>query len=171
MKVVILVAVLIRLVLLPLPGNTSDIATFVRFADQVLDHGPQSLYDPADLGQVQGHFTYPPLFPMLLAGSLWIERDIAQLLRGTSLERVDAISSEFDALVVKTWAVFGDAFLAWFAWREVHRSRDAAGLQLWSGQSFVHLQLPMAAHIGARLMRCSQRVSWLPLRRCLIGSG
>ena len=123
MKVVILVAVLIRLVLLPLPGNTSDIATFVRFADQVLDHGPQSLYDPADLGQVQGHFTYPPLFPMLLAGSLWIERDIAQLLRGTSLERVDAISSEFDALVVKTWAVLGDAFLAWFAWREVHRSR------------------------------------------------
>ena len=123
MKVVILVAVLIRLVLLPLPGNTSDIATFVRFADQVLDHGPQSLYDPADLGQVQGHFTYPPLFPMLLAGSLWIERDIAQLLRGTTLERVDAISSEFDALVVKTWAVLGDAFLAWFAWREVHRSR------------------------------------------------
>jgi len=122
-KVVILVAVLIRLVLLPLPGNTSDIATFVRFADQVLDHGPQSLYDPADLGQVQGHFTYPPLFPMLLAGSLWIERDIAQLLRGTTLERVDAISSEFDALVVKTWAVLGDAFLAWFAWREVHRSR------------------------------------------------
>lgn len=123
MKVVILVAVLIRLVLLPLPGNTSDIATFVRFADQVLDHGPQSLYDPADLGRVQGHFTYPPLFPMLLAGSLWIERDIAQLLRGTSLERVDAISSEFDALVVKTWAVLGDAFLAWVAWREVHRSR------------------------------------------------
>ena len=123
MKVVILVAVLIRLVLLPLPGNTSDIATFVRFADQVLDHGPQSLYDPADLGQVQGHFTYPPLFPMLLAGSLWIERDIAQLLRGTTLERVDAISSEFDALVVKTWAVLGDAFLAWVAWREVHRSR------------------------------------------------
>jgi len=122
-KVVILVAVLIRLVLLPLPGNTSDIATFVRFADQVLDHGPQSLYDPADLGRVQGHFTYPPLFPMLLAGSLWIERDIAQLLRGTSLERVDAISSEFDALVVKTWAVLGDAFLAWVAWREVHRSR------------------------------------------------
>lgn len=123
MKVVILVAVLIRLVLIPLPGNTSDIATFVRFADQVLDHGPQSLYDPADLGRVQGHFTYPPLFPMLLAGSLWIERDIAQLLRGTSLERVDAISSEFDALVVKTWAVLGDAFLAWVAWREVHRSR------------------------------------------------
>jgi hypothetical protein len=122
-KVVILVAVLIRLVLIPLPGNTSDIATFVRFADQVLDHGPQSLYDPADLGRVQGHFTYPPLFPMLLAGSLWIERDIAQLLRGTSLERVDAISSEFDALVVKTWAVLGDAFLAWVAWREVHRSR------------------------------------------------
>ena len=123
MKVVILVAVLIRLVLLPLPGNTSDIATFVRFADQVLDHGPQSLYDPADLGRVQGHFTYPPLFPMLLAGSLWIERDIAQLLRGTTLERVDAISSEFDALVVKTWAVLGDAFLGWVAWREVHRSR------------------------------------------------
>lgn len=123
MKVVILVAALIRLLLLPLPGNTSDIATFVRFADQVLDHGPQSLYDPAELGQVQGHFTYPPLFPMLLAGSLWIERDIAQLLRGTSLERVDAISSEFDALVVKTWTVLGDALLAWFAWREVHRSR------------------------------------------------
>ena len=123
MKVVILVAVLIRLVLLPLPGNTSDIATFVRFADQVLDHGPQSLYDPADLGQVQGHFTYPPLFPLLLAGSLWIERAASQLLRGARGGGVFAISGEFDALVVKTWAVLGDALFAWFAWREVHRSR------------------------------------------------
>ena len=123
MKVVILLAVVIRLVLLPLPGNTSDIATFVRFADQVLDHGPQSLYDPADLGKVQGHFTYPPLFPMLLAGSLWIERAVAPLLHGAGGGGVDAISSEFDALVVKTWAVLGDALLAWFAWREVHRSR------------------------------------------------
>ena len=123
MRGVILAALVMRAMLMPLPGNSSDIATFINFADQVLAHGPQSLYDPADLGQVQGHFTYPPLFPMLLAGSMWIERVAVQLLRGASAGGIVALSSEFDALVVKAWAVAGDALLAWFAWREVHQSR------------------------------------------------
>lgn len=118
---IIIFGALIRVVLLPLPGNSSDVATFVRFADQVLKFGPQSLYEPTDLGQVQGHFTYPPLFPMILAGSFWVERAILRLLWQPSEAAFGAASSQLDDLVVKGWAVAGDAFLAWFAWREVCR--------------------------------------------------
>ena len=120
---VIFTGALMRAILMPLPGNSGDVAALIRFADQVLDGGPQSLYDPEDLRQVEGSFTYPPLFPMLLAVSLYLERAIRQAVLDTGGEGFAASAGALDSLVVKAWAVAGDALLAWCAWQEVRRVR------------------------------------------------
>ena len=158
---------------MPLPGNTSDVATFVRFADQILEFGPQSLYEPTDLGQVQGHFTYPPLFPMILAGSVWVERAILRLLWQPNESAFGAHSSQLDGLVVKAWAVAGDALLAWFAWREVRQSRGrrsanvVVAATLWSpavayaGAYWGQIDSMLAAVVVAAVSSMLNRRWWL----------
>src|SRR5690349_17798962 len=122
-------ALVVRLVLVPQPGNTSDQATMMRFGAQIATGGPHALYDAPDLQDFTQNFNYPPLFPYLLAATFRLWQGVTAIVHATGGGQGGALDAAVPpvpgfpaaAALIKLWAIGADLALGAVIYRTARR--------------------------------------------------